>query len=159
MNLLSFIVNDDSLSVNTDSRRGVMKEAREAYSHVRRNQILHAAITSFARNGFHKTTMQDIATEARLSPGALYRYFESKEQIIEVCSSASQEHNDSLFQEARKHESLLEATSTLIDTIFSLLDNPDALKSLPLEIELWAEASRSPKILDMVRAGRDSFLA
>lgn len=48
----------------------------------RRGHILDAAEVCFARAGFHRTTMQDIATEAEVSLGALYVYFASKEALI-----------------------------------------------------------------------------
>src|SRR3954467_5108629 len=48
----------------------------------RRGEILAAAQTCFARAGFHQTSMQEICAEARMSPGNLYRYFRSKEDII-----------------------------------------------------------------------------
>jgi len=44
----------------------------------RREHILDAAETCFARAGFHRTTMHDICKEASVSPGALYVYFDSK---------------------------------------------------------------------------------
>jgi AcrR family transcriptional regulator len=48
----------------------------------RRAEILDAAGSCFARSGFHQTSMQEICTEAGMSPGNLYRYFPSKESII-----------------------------------------------------------------------------
>jgi TetR/AcrR family transcriptional regulator, repressor for uid operon len=48
----------------------------------RRAQILEAAMVCFRRRGFHQATMQEICGEARVSPGALYRYFDSKAAII-----------------------------------------------------------------------------
>ena len=48
----------------------------------RREHILDAAELCFARAGFHRTTMQDICKEAGISPGALYVYFSSKEELI-----------------------------------------------------------------------------
>jgi len=48
----------------------------------RRQQILEAAWVCFARRGFHQATMQEICAEAGLSPGALYRYFPSKADLI-----------------------------------------------------------------------------
>lgn len=47
-----------------------------------RTQIVAAARRCFARQGFHQTSMPDIAAEAGVSVGAPYRYFSSKEQII-----------------------------------------------------------------------------
>src|SRR4051812_21235390 len=48
----------------------------------RRTEILDAAQLCFARSGFHRASMQDICTEAGMSPGNLYRYFPSKEALI-----------------------------------------------------------------------------
>src|SRR6476620_4814251 len=48
----------------------------------RRTEILDAAQRCFARSGFHRASMQDICTEAGMSPGNLYRYFPSKEALI-----------------------------------------------------------------------------
>ena len=48
----------------------------------RRRIILDAAERSFTRAGFHRTTMQDVAAEAGMSPGNLYRYFPSKDALV-----------------------------------------------------------------------------
>jgi AcrR family transcriptional regulator len=47
----------------------------------RRRQILNAARKVFSSNGFTKTTMEDIAREAELSPGTLYLYFKNKDEL------------------------------------------------------------------------------
>lgn len=47
-----------------------------------RERILHAAMACFARDGFQKTTMGDIAAEAGVSDGLAYRYFSGKEEIV-----------------------------------------------------------------------------
>jgi TetR/AcrR family transcriptional regulator, transcriptional repressor of aconitase len=56
----------------------------EEHLDARRRQIVDAAIVCFARDGFHRATMQDICREARLSPGAIYRYFSGKDEIVEA---------------------------------------------------------------------------
>ncbi|KIZ16603.1 TetR/AcrR family transcriptional regulator [Streptomyces natalensis] len=48
----------------------------------KRAEIVAAARRCFARDGFHQTSMPDIAAEAGVSAGAPYRYFTSKEEII-----------------------------------------------------------------------------
>ena len=48
----------------------------------RPRRVLDAAQICFARSGFDRTTMQDICKEAVVSPGALYVYFGSKEDLI-----------------------------------------------------------------------------
>jgi AcrR family transcriptional regulator len=48
----------------------------------RRTQILEAALKVFAAKGFKGATNQDIAKEAGISPGLLYWYFKSKEDLF-----------------------------------------------------------------------------
>ena len=48
----------------------------------RRGDIVAAALRLFSRDGFHQTSMPDVAAEAGLSTGAPYRYFPGKEHII-----------------------------------------------------------------------------
>jgi len=59
-----------------------MRRANVQLQADRRDEILAAAQACFARSGFHQTSMQEICTEAGMSPGNLYRYFRSKEDII-----------------------------------------------------------------------------
>ena len=51
-----------------------MPRVDDGYLEARRSQIMDAAITCFAREGFHRTTMQDIIAETGLSAGAICRY-------------------------------------------------------------------------------------
>ena len=43
--------------------------------------IIHAAIELFIREGFHETQMNTIASVARVSKRTLYRYYGSKEEV------------------------------------------------------------------------------
>ncbi len=51
-------------------------------SEKRTAQILEAAREVFARKGFHKARMEDIAARANLSKGTLYLYFKNKDALI-----------------------------------------------------------------------------
>src|SRR5260370_26606071 len=59
-----------------------MRKANVQLQADRRSEILQAAQACFARSGFHQASMQEICSEAGMSPGNLYRYFHSKEEII-----------------------------------------------------------------------------
>ena len=69
----------------------------DEHKEARRNQIIAAAVSCFAEHGFHKTSMKDICTVAELSPGAVYNYFQSKDEIIEAVCQQSQQMNDAIF--------------------------------------------------------------
>ena len=48
----------------------------------KRRLILDAAITVFARQGFHHCRVSDVADEAGVAYGLVYHYFDSKEEIL-----------------------------------------------------------------------------
>src|SRR5215212_6087280 len=68
---------------------GRMPKVTEEHVEARRRQILSAALRCFARQGFHRTTMQDIFREADLSPGAVYSYFKSKDELVAAIIGAT----------------------------------------------------------------------
>ena len=58
-----------------------IKERKKREREMRRQQIMVAAKRVFSQKGFEKSTMEDIAREAELSPGTLYLYFKSKDEL------------------------------------------------------------------------------
>ena len=61
--------------MSTTKRRAREKEFR-------RRSILDAARAVFFEDGFHLATVDDVATQAEVSKGTVYLYFESKETIL-----------------------------------------------------------------------------
>lgn len=59
-----------------------VKERKERERKQRSNDILEAARRQFEAKGFLNTTLQDVAREAEISVGLIYRYFLSKEDIF-----------------------------------------------------------------------------
>ena len=56
-------------------------ERKEREKERRRQQIMVAAKRVFSLSGFSKSTMEDIAKEAELSPGTIYLYFKNKDEL------------------------------------------------------------------------------
>lgn len=48
-----------------------------------RREIIDAAFTCFAENGYHATGIADIAARLGIGHGTFYRYFENKRDIVE----------------------------------------------------------------------------
>ncbi len=63
----------------------------EEYKQVVREEILQAAEDLFARKGYHETSMDDIVKESGLSKGAIYGYFDSKQEIFLALSDKCME--------------------------------------------------------------------
>ncbi len=109
-------------------------------------RILDAAERVFARGGFHAATMQDVAAEAGMSPGNLYRYFNSKDAII----AGMAERDRSTI--AADFASLCPSKGSLIDQLEQigwkhLVRQPREKAVIALQI--WAEAARSEEMATM----------
>ena len=59
-----------------------MPKLKPAALTAKREQILQAALTRFASQGYHHTTVDDIAREAGLSKGSIYVHFDSKKELF-----------------------------------------------------------------------------
>jgi len=60
----------------------VAPQAGAILEDARRTQILEAAARVFARRGFERATITEIARTAHLAEGSLYNYFRSKEELL-----------------------------------------------------------------------------
>ncbi|HEY1769720.1 MAG TPA: TetR/AcrR family transcriptional regulator [Chthoniobacterales bacterium] len=114
----------------------------------RREQILEAAVQSFAECGFHQTTMHEISARAGISVGLIYRYFKSKEEMIAALAAGHKKAIANLVERASGAPTLREAMK-----IFFTSDcgerSPRILASFV--VELFAESSRNPQIARVVR--------
>ncbi len=131
-----------------------MPKVSEAHRENRRRQILDAAIECFAHHGFQRTTMEDIIGEAGLSAGAIYSYFQSKDQIIETLADQRHEREKRIIEAALNREEWAASLSELFRSFSSeLLTASSARKERRLGIQLWAEALCNPKVLTLIRRG------
>ena len=115
----------------------------------RRERILEAAERAFVRHGFHAATMQHVAEEAEMSAGNLYRYFPSKEAIVDSLCALDQEGNTDAFAEllAEGADIAKAIQIALRDHVFG-----KAPEKARMIVEIWAEAGRNPRVAEMTRA-------
>ena len=85
--------------------RQISKPTFTVISEEKRNRIYDAAAQEFAREGFEKANIKNIADRAGISKGSLYDYFESKEDLyLAVCShgiAMSRENIDSIMDDTK----------------------------------------------------------
>lgn len=132
-----------------------MTKVTQEHIDARTNVIREAAEKVFAEKGFAGATMQDIATEAGLSAGAIYRYFPSKEALIEALSAERAAANTEVVESIRSKGDTATVLHGLADTFFQALDDPEAFLNQCIEFELTSEARRNPQI----RAARNRSYA
>jgi TetR/AcrR family transcriptional regulator, transcriptional repressor of aconitase len=121
------------------------------YRNSRRSEILDAALVCFSRDGFHRTTMQDIVRQSGLSPGAIYNYFKSKEEMIEAVANQRHLKEKRLVIDAIQTGPAEKALERIRDAFLDELDNPKERLRRRVSVQLWAEAQRSPSIRRLVR--------
>jgi AcrR family transcriptional regulator len=132
-----------------------MPKVSEEHLNARRTQIVDAAVVCFARDGFHRATIQDICREADLSPGAVYRYFTGKDEIIEAIADERHAREAGFLGGAREAGGGYEGLRALGRAFFSSLADPDERRRRRLGVQVWAEALRNPAIHKLVMRGVD----
>ncbi|GAB4587910.1 TetR/AcrR family transcriptional regulator [Nocardia sp. IFM 10818] len=128
-----------------------MPRVSEEHLERRRQQILDAAQTCFARKGLHTTTMQDVFAESGLSAGAVYRYFKSKDDIISALTTEATVDLRASLSEAVHSDPLPtppELIRTIAETIVTLSAPGGPVRLIP---QAWALALTDPNIGDYVR--------
>ncbi|MBV1706179.1 MAG: TetR/AcrR family transcriptional regulator [Hyphomicrobiales bacterium] len=108
----------------------------------RRDMIVQAARDCFARAGFHRATMRDVAQVAGMSPGNIYRYFPSKEAMVEGMCQQDKQVMRANFAKLRDGVDLFAVMAAVLR--HHLVEEPRARFILLMEI--WAEAARNPHL-------------
>jgi AcrR family transcriptional regulator len=141
-----------------------MPKVTEEHVEARRRQILAAALRCFAREGFHRTTMQDIFRDAELSPGAVYSYFKSKDELIlaivlEMMSFVG--GAAALFSEPLPEGRLRRPGEALGEMIglFQEFDLGTVVERARIFPYLVGEQQRNPQLNAAVRAGIEGLRA
>jgi len=109
----------------------------------KKRQILDAAVTCFAKSGFHKTTTAEICAEAQMSPGNLFHYFKTKNAIIEAIVERDRHETAEFHEKAGQAEDLFEEICKLMEERLIKVAEPIYRQ---IGIEILAEAMRNPAI-------------
>jgi TetR/AcrR family transcriptional repressor of uid operon len=121
-----------------------MRKVDQAKYDEKRRHILEAAEGCFRRDGFRGASIGDLCAAARMSPGHLYHYFDSKEAIIEALFESRLEREAAIVGELT-----LRPNADLITAIGGWLDQ--RVKDVrahgsSLGLEMRAESARNPTI-------------
>ncbi len=114
----------------------------------KRQEILAAAGRCFLRDGFRGASTSDICAEAKISPGHLYHYFESKEAIIGAMVEAR-------LEEATARFGKMTEGADPVDTLLLEVKAMPAARGRvgqPFALEILAEAGRNPAMAKVLQA-------
>jgi AcrR family transcriptional regulator len=114
----------------------------------RRKQVLDAAECCFSRSGFHGASMADISKAAGMSAGHIYNYFDSKDDLIAAFVQQNVDRVSAIMRDLEQRDDPLQAVLDDIEWhVREALDS--SVWKLPLEIH--AEASRNPRIAQLIQ--------
>ena len=122
-------------------------DPRSDYLTARRDSIREAAERVFVRHGFDGATVQEIADEAGVSAGNIYRYFDSKADLIRAVSEACGQRYAAPFEDLDESaSSALELLMSAGAHIWDGLATHGARDETILNLEATLAAAREPAI-------------
>jgi TetR/AcrR family transcriptional regulator, transcriptional repressor of aconitase len=124
-----------------------MPKVSEAHLEARRRQILDAALVCFSREGFHRTPMQAIFEESGLSPGAVYRYFKGKDEIVAAIAAETLAGFAAAVQSGPPG-----GPAEVLERLFGAMDTVELVEHrFRLALQIWGEAMFSPRVAEISR--------
>ncbi|GAB3909332.1 TetR/AcrR family transcriptional regulator [Larkinella knui] len=116
---------------------------------VTREEILQKAMLVFKRQGYHRTTMEDLARACGLLKGSFYHYFSSKEVLMKEVLRHSNEQNEKIlfslaYAEEKPPQQRLE---DLLDALFNGINRSEGgclMGNTTLETALVTEEFKEP---------------
>ena len=128
-----------------------MPRRPERYLEERKQDILRAAKQMFVQQGYASTTISQIATEAEMATGTLYRYFESKDELIWAVSHVHIEEELQAF--TTLEEDSASAGDQLLEILLKPYQNTDVDQSRQdtiISMESTLAALRSDQLKEKV---------
>jgi len=116
----------------------------------RRQQLLDVALGLFSRQGFERTTVRDIANAAEVTDGLIYRYFASKEELLDEVVERARRRLDDVPIRFDPDRSVIDV---LADIIRGLVGSIRA--NLTLVDLHWGEMARGSEVGIHLTAIRD----
>jgi TetR/AcrR family transcriptional regulator, repressor for uid operon len=121
----------------------------------KRIEILKAANKCFRKTGFHQTSMQEICAEIGLGPGAVYRYFISKDAIIEAMAEHERRQARAILSDLQQAECLPDALAGVAQVFAErYASNSDA----GLMTEVYAEGLRNKRIGNVIKKTESEWI-
>jgi AcrR family transcriptional regulator len=120
-----------------------------------RQRILDAAERCFIDSGFHAATMDHIARTANVSPGLIYRYFDSKSAIVRAIIERHLENDGCRLVD--EHDQSQPLSERLLDVFECWRRGADPKLSAALMLELTAESTRNAELAEFIR-GHDRLV-
>ena len=128
---------------------------RETATLKRRKHIVQAAALCFIDQGFHQTSVRDIAKRANISLGNLYNHFENKTALIAEIAALEAEELAGVAKTLSSAAAPEKRMERFIKAYFKAVSGKE---NAVLTAEIMAEAMRNPSIAEGYNANRQALL-
>lgn len=134
-----------------------MPKVSVEYEQQQRERIIQGAAEAFAEMGYHKTTIDYIADKLKLSKGAIYIYFDSKEKLFEAVFQNYRERQLAAMHRAAESEGTsLQRLEKVRERFIRLIEHRDDVFGR-LWLEFYVEGPRVSSIRHLVSATKEQF--
>jgi len=111
-------------------KTAIRSYAKTAY----REAILAAAERRFLAEGYHDTRMVDIAADASVSVGTLYKHFPSKDAVFESLAARGREEALELLRECLEQPGPEAQLQAIVERLFSHVEKQNAVFAVLAEL-------------------------
>ncbi|MCD6290786.1 MAG: TetR/AcrR family transcriptional regulator [Anaerolineae bacterium] len=119
-------------------------------------QILQAATVCFARQGYHRTTMDDIAHESGVSKGSLYWHFKSKKHLFLTIMDEWMQSITQVLQDVMQKDEMTWAEKLRWAAEAIAADIASQQEFISIAASFWAEMQRDDEVKErMLRIYQD----
>ena len=133
-----------SMAPRTSSQFAQIREKSKA-------KIIETALTLFAEQGYHGTSISLIAKKAEVSKGLMYNYFHSKEDLLNAILEDAYRHGDEITQLMVQAKTPQDQIQVVIEQSFKWAVEEHAEYS-KMMMSLSLQVGKFPKVQQMVDA-------
>ncbi|MFC7372809.1 TetR/AcrR family transcriptional regulator [Fictibacillus iocasae] len=137
-----------------------MPKVSAEYKEEKRNAILESALRCFGQKGYQATIIDDIVADSKISKGAIYNYFSSKEEIY---LQLLQKRTDEFFSSAEEEFASLPDALSKVRFLFERFRvqelTEESKQATRVYIEFWLFSSRQDDLRDVMEQRYERFIS
>jgi AcrR family transcriptional regulator len=136
-----------------------MPKVSAQYKEEKRNHILESALKCFGEKGYQATIIDDIVKDSNISKGAIYNYFESKEEIY---LQLLKKRTDTFFEDMERENANVTSTKAKLANLFTRFKKQelkeDDQQTMRVYIEFWLYGSRQEDLKKILAERYNRFI-
>ncbi|EIT87402.1 transcriptional regulator [Fictibacillus macauensis ZFHKF-1] len=135
-----------------------MPKVTEKYKEEKRMEIVRSAMQCFGQKGYEATTIDDIVRTSKVSKGAIYNYFSSKEEIyLQILHHQSVQFFKEVEEAFASRHSAKEKLAYLFERFEKESLTEERRTLMRLYTEFWLYSARQDALKKLMQERYDQF--